>query len=62
MRPPAGRTSEGPRTGTVLLAPALLFIGALTVYPLFYSLWASFTNLRLTSPGLELWASRPIGP
>ncbi|CAA2139204.1 Trehalose transport system permease protein SugA [Hyphomicrobium sp. ghe19] len=32
------------------LAPALLFITALTIYPLFYSLWASFTDLRLTSP------------
>lgn len=44
------KQAKDARTGIVLLAPALLFIGALTVYPLFYSLWASFTDLRLTSP------------
>jgi multiple sugar transport system permease protein len=50
MGHPLTKQAKDARTGTVLLAPALLFIGALTVYPLFYSLWASFTNLRLTSP------------
>ena len=32
------------------LAPALIYLTALMVYPLGYSIWASFTNFRMTSP------------
>lgn len=48
------------RSGMMFLAPALAFTAALAVYPLLYSLWASVTDLRLTSPvwhyvGLETY-------
>lgn len=50
MRSPVSKQSRDARSGLMLLAPALAFTAALAVYPLLYSLWASFTNLRLTSP------------
>ncbi len=43
------------------MAPALLGIGAVVVFPLAYSLWLSFTDvnlLRTTGPALELWGMR----
>jgi len=44
------RRSRHGWTGGAFLAPALSFLLLLTAFPLLYSLWASFTNLRLTSP------------
>lgn len=56
----ATKRSRDARSGMLLLAPALAFTAALAIYPLLFSLWASFTNLRLTSPvwsyvGLETY-------
>jgi multiple sugar transport system permease protein len=36
--------------GAAFVAPALIYLAALMVYPLGYSIWASFTNFRMTSP------------
>lgn len=36
--------------GAAFVGPAFCYIMVIVIYPLFYSLWASFTNLRLTSP------------
>jgi multiple sugar transport system permease protein len=36
--------------GAAFVAPALIYLIALMIYPLGYSVWASFTNLRMTSP------------
>jgi multiple sugar transport system permease protein len=36
--------------GAAFVAPALIYLVALMVYPLGYSVWASLTNLRMTSP------------
>ena len=47
--------------GPVFVGPAFCYIMLVVIYPLFYSLWASFTNMRLTSPitsfvGLDTYA------
>ena len=45
----------------VFVAPALLGIGLVVVFPLAYSLWLSFTDvnlLRATGPAVELWGLR----
>lgn len=47
--------------GAVFVGPAFSYILLVVIYPLFYSLWASFTNMRLTSPltsfvGLDTYA------
>ena len=45
----------------LFVAPALLGIGLVVVFPLAYSLWLSFTDvnlLRATGPALELWGMR----
>jgi multiple sugar transport system permease protein len=49
------------RYGALFVVPALLYMGAVVLYPLLYSAWASLTNLRLTSPltrfvGLDTYA------
>jgi multiple sugar transport system permease protein len=36
--------------GMAFVGPGFLYILAIVVYPLAFSLWASFTNMRLTSP------------
>jgi multiple sugar transport system permease protein len=52
-------------TGALFVGPAFCYILLIVIYPLFYSLWASFTNMRLTSPvtsfvGLDTYA-RALG-
>ncbi len=47
--------------GAVFVGPAFCYIMLVVIYPLLYSLWASFTNMRLTSPitsfvGLDTYA------
>ena len=47
--------------GAAFVGPAFCYIMLIVIYPLCYSLWASFTNLRLTSPitsfvGLDTYA------
>ncbi len=47
--------------GAAFVGPAFCYIMLIVIYPLFYSLWASFTNLRLTSSltsfvGLDTYA------
>jgi multiple sugar transport system permease protein len=47
--------------GAAFVGPAFCYIMLIVIYPLLYSLWASFTNLRLTSPitsfvGLDTYA------
>jgi multiple sugar transport system permease protein len=54
------RTREG-LLGAAFVGPAFCYIMLIVIYPLLYSLWASFTNLRLTSPitnfvGLDTYA------
>jgi multiple sugar transport system permease protein len=49
------------RYGVLFVVPALLYMGAVVIYPLLYSAWAGLTNLRLTSPltrfvGLDTYA------
>ena len=36
--------------GTLFATPAILYVLLIIIYPLCYAVWASFTNLRLTSP------------
>lgn len=36
--------------GYALICPAMALIAAIAIYPLIYATWASFTNLRMTSP------------
>ncbi len=46
------RHGVGPqRTIRLMLAPAVLWILALTIFPLLYSLWIAFTSQRLGVPG-----------
>ena len=52
---------RGNLTGAIVVGPAFCYILLVVIYPLFYSLWASFTNMRLTSPltsfvGLDTYA------
>ena len=52
---------RGNLTGAIFVGPAFCYILLVVIYPLFYSLWASFTNMRLTSPltsfvGLDTYA------
>ncbi|HXV31912.1 MAG TPA: hypothetical protein VD840_16420, partial [Sinorhizobium sp.] len=58
MKPPRGRRNL---MGAVFVGPAFCYIMLVVIYPLLYSLWASFTNMRLTSPitsfvGLDTYA------
>jgi multiple sugar transport system permease protein len=53
--------ARGNLTGALFVGPAFCYILLVVIYPLFYSLWASFTNMRLTSPltsfvGLDTYA------
>ena len=53
--------TRGDLTGVLFVGPAFCYILLVVIYPLFYSLWASFTNMRLTSPltsfvGLDTYA------
>ncbi len=55
------RLSSG-RQGLWFFLPAAAFLTVMLVYPLAYSLYASFTNMRMTSPvtrfvGLDTYAS-----
>jgi ABC-type sugar transport system permease subunit len=46
---------------SLFVAPALLGIGLVVVFPLVYSFWLSFTDvnlLRSTGPAVELWGMR----
>lgn len=43
-------SSKGARVGAFFAAPAFVYILLVTIYPLLYALWASFTDLRLTRP------------
>jgi ABC-type sugar transport system permease subunit len=46
---------------SLVVAPALLGIGLVVVFPLVYSFWLSFTDvnlLRSTGPAVELWGMR----
>ena len=47
--------------GMAFVGPGFLYILLIVIYPLCFSLWASFTNMRLTSPiarfvGLDTYA------
>lgn len=44
-----GRSDPG-RQGLWFLLPAAAFLAVMLLYPLAYSLYASFTNMRMTSP------------
>jgi multiple sugar transport system permease protein len=53
--------ARGNLAGVLFVGPAFCYILLVIIYPLFYSLWASFTNMRLTSPltsfaGLDTYA------
>src|SRR5687767_6723637 len=53
--------ARGNLKGAFFVGPAFCYILLVVIYPLFYSLWASFTNMRLTSPltsfvGLDTYA------
>ncbi len=43
------RTRDNLR-GAAFVGPAFCYIMLIVIYPLLYSLWASVTNMRLTSP------------
>jgi multiple sugar transport system permease protein len=46
-----GRRRSGPALlGAAFVGPAFCYILLIVIYPLCYALWASLTNLRLTSP------------
>ncbi len=47
------RRRRGGALGAAFVAPAFCFVLLIVIYPLAYALWASFTNLRLTSPRFE---------
>jgi multiple sugar transport system permease protein len=56
------RRRRGSAVGAAFVGPAFCFIMLIVIYPLGYALWASFTNLRLTSPrfdfvGLDTYAA-----
>lgn len=46
----SGRQWGQGRLAFCFAGPAFLFVTAVVIYPLLYALWASFRNLRLTSP------------
>ncbi|MGF7158813.1 multiple sugar transport system permease protein [Rhodoligotrophos appendicifer] len=45
-----GAQARSGRQGLLFFAPAAVFLLVTLIYPLLFSLYASFTNLRLTSP------------
>lgn len=47
-QPRVRRRNKAAWHGTFFLLPALIYIFAIIIYPLFYSIYASFTDLRLT--------------
>jgi multiple sugar transport system permease protein len=54
--------SSPARQGLWFFLPAAAFLGVMLVYPLAYSLYASFTNMRMTSPitrfvGIDTYAT-----
>ncbi|TDQ78415.1 carbohydrate ABC transporter membrane protein 1 (CUT1 family) [Dongia mobilis] len=50
IRPQIRRRNKAAWYGAYFLLPALVYIFTIIIYPLFYSLYASFTDLRLTFP------------
>jgi ABC-type sugar transport system permease subunit len=59
-RLPAARVGEG-WFAVLLVAPALLIVFVVAVFPLLYSLWLSFTDvnlLRVTGPAVEVFGVR----
>lgn len=44
------RLSRDNLIGAAFVGPGFLYILLIVIYPLCFSLWASFTNMRLTSP------------
>jgi multiple sugar transport system permease protein len=46
----SGPNARSGRRGLLFFLPAATFLAVMLIYPLLYSLYASFTNMRLTSP------------
>jgi multiple sugar transport system permease protein len=61
------RGARGPKRsgqgalGAAFVGPAFCYILLIVIYPLCYALWASLTNLRLTSPVSEFVGLRTYG-
>ena len=47
------KTLKPGTVGLCFLGPAFCYLILIIIYPMGYSLWASFTDLRLTTPGWE---------
>jgi trehalose/maltose transport system permease protein len=49
-RPPRGRGRSDRRIGLLLIAPAVIALGAVTIFPLVYNAWNSVHNDQLANP------------